>query len=242
MEKNFILYEGAKEKDSTSSGKVTLYKNSTLINSNLKKNISIGDDTTVVNCSLGEKIAINRRCYLNDSVVGDYTYFGINTIINFSKIGKFCSIGRNVDIGGMNHDYTKVSMLPKYRFKQLLNGGEKLIEKEEHSSLCEIGNDVWIGAGANILHNVKVGDGAIIGAGAVVTRNVEPYSIVTGVPAKKIKYRFDKHIIEELLKIKWWDWPLEIIEKNIDLLLNEDVNENILKKLKEISNQIENKG
>ncbi len=77
-----------------------------------------------------------------------------------------------------------------------------------------IGNDVWIGYGATILSGVKIGDGAIIGARAVVTKNVEPYSIVVGNPAKEKRKRFNKKTIKKLLKIKWWNWPIEKIQKN----------------------------
>lgn len=238
MEKNFILHEGAQVKNSTGNGKVILYKNANLIDSKINGDISVGNDTNIVNCQLGKNISINRRCYINDSLIGDYTYLGINTTVNYSKIGKFCSIARNVDIGGFNHDYKKVSTLPNFRFKQLLNGGGKLVIKEHHEELCEVGNDVWIAAGANILHNVKIGDGAVIGAGAVVTKDVEPYSIVAGIPAKHIKYRFDKKYIEELLKIKWWNWPLEIIEKNMKLLIESDVNDETIEKIKKIAEEL----
>ena len=78
-----------------------------------------------------------------------------------------------------------------------------------------IGNDVWIGSNVIILPGVKVGDGAILSAGAVVSKNVEPYSIVGGVPAKHIKYRFPKAMREAFLRIKWWDWPVEKIKENI---------------------------
>lgn len=88
------------------------------------------------------------------------------------------------------------------------------------NSKVRIGNDVWIGANAVILPGVTVGDGAVIAAGAVVTKDVKPYSIVGGVPAKLIKYRFEPWQIELLLKLKWWDWPLEKIKENITLFQN----------------------
>ena len=81
-----------------------------------------------------------------------------------------------------------------------------------------IGNDVWIGANVSILPGVYIGDGAVIAAGAVVTKDVEPYAIVGGVPAKVIRYRFSPKEIYILLKIKWWDWSVEEVERNIELL------------------------
>ena len=81
------------------------------------------------------------------------------------------------------------------------------------SMKVEIGNDVWIGEGACIVSGVKIGDGAVIGAHAVVTKNVEPYSIVAGVPAKEIRKRFDDTVIHKLLELKWWDWSEDKLKK-----------------------------
>jgi acetyltransferase-like isoleucine patch superfamily enzyme len=86
-----------------------------------------------------------------------------------------------------------------------------------------IGNDVWLGYGSMIMSGVGIGDGAVIAAGAVVTRDVEPYSIVAGNPARLIKKRFDEETIDKLLKIKWWDWPVEKINNNLNLIYNIDV-------------------
>ncbi len=86
-----------------------------------------------------------------------------------------------------------------------------------------IGNDVWIGANVIILPGVTIGDGAILAAGAVVTKNVEPYAVVGGVPARIIKKRFDAETIECFLRIKWWEWPVDKIEENIELFYQPDV-------------------
>ena len=80
-----------------------------------------------------------------------------------------------------------------------------------------IGNDVWVGMNVIIMRGVTIGDGAVIAAGSVVTADVEPYSIAGGIPAKHIRYRFSKEIIESLLEIRWWDWPEEKIRKNVHL-------------------------
>lgn len=85
-----------------------------------------------------------------------------------------------------------------------------------------------------ILRNVTIGNGAIVGAGSVVTKDVEPYSIVAGVPSKKIRMRFDKKVIEELETLKWWYWPKNIIRKNIDLIYSRKVDNNVIAKLKDI--------
>lgn len=86
-----------------------------------------------------------------------------------------------------------------------------------------VGNDVWMASGVKILSGVKIGDGAVIGANALVSKDVEPYSIVGGNPAKLIKYRFDEETISKLLKIKWWDWDDEKVKESVSLLCNDGI-------------------
>lgn len=212
------------------------YRNAVVIDSEIGMGVTIGDDTTIARCRVGDNVAFNRRSYINDSVIGDYSYSGSNTTINFSSIGKFCSLARNVDIGGFDHDYHKVTTMPLFRFDQLLGGGDPEVNETE---LCEIGNDVWIAAGTQILHKVSVGDGAVIGGGAVVTKDVPPYAIVAGVPAKIVKYRFDDKTIDNLLEIKWWDWPKEILLANIEWMIQNDINPDTLARMREISNTVQ---
>ena len=88
-----------------------------------------------------------------------------------------------------------------------------------------IGNDVWIGDRATILSGVRIGDGAVIGAGSVVTKDVEPYSIVAGNPARPKRTRFDEETIKKLLEIKWWDWPVEKINDNVNVICSDNVSE-----------------
>lgn len=86
-----------------------------------------------------------------------------------------------------------------------------------------VGNDVWIGANVVLLPGVYIGNGAIIAAGAVVTHDIEPYSIVGGVPAKKIRYRFEHDVIEKLQEIQWWNWDVEKIEDNIEMFYQPEI-------------------
>lgn len=215
------------------------FRNVMVVDSVLGDNCSIGDDTSVERCVFENNVIINRRSYINDSYIGKYSYSGINTTINWTKIGRFCSIARNVDIGGFNHDYHKISTMPEFRFNQMLYGGGKIPRIDKHDEWCEIGNDVWIAAGAQILHKVKIGNGAVIGAGAVVTHDVPPYAIVVGVPAKIIGYRCEQHMIDSLLKIQWWDWPESVLQRNMNLLIHEDISDNTIAKLKRISLDIQ---
>lgn len=230
---NTYIHETAVVKES-SVGAVKLFRNAVVKNSVLPDGCSIGDDTTIERCVFEGYVTINRRSYVNDSYVGAFTYSGINTTINWTKIGKFCSLARNVDIGGFDHDYHKVTTMPEFRFQQLLSGGGTIPKKEIHKDYCEIGNDVWIAAGAQILHKVRIGDGAVIGGGAVVTHDVPPYAVVAGVPARIIGYRCAPEFIEDLLEIKWWDWDLEMIIRNSNLLINSDINKETIQEMRSL--------
>lgn len=224
------IHETALIKNS-SLGDVKVYRNSIVNDSVLSDDCSIGDDTVVVRSKLDKSVIINRRNYINDCTIGKYSYTGLNTIIRFTNIGKFCSIAPNVDIGGVDHDYKKVTTIPEFRFRQMM--GEAVIPSSSEK-YGTIGNDVWIATGAIVLRKCKIGDGAIVGAGAVVTKDVPPYAIVAGVPAKIIGYRFPKEYIDRLLKIKWWDFSDELISQEIYSLINADINDDILCKLEKL--------
>jgi acetyltransferase-like isoleucine patch superfamily enzyme len=166
----------------------------------------------------------NNPKYSNYTI-GRYTY-GEPSVLEWGegmslKVGSFCSISTNVTIllGG-NHRGDWVTTFP---FNVIF---EEFTCMEGHPSSngdVIIGNDVWIGMNALILSGVMIGDGAIIAANSVVTKDVEPYSIVGGNPAKKIKNRFDDKTIEGLLQIKWWDWELEKIKSTVPLMLSTDI-------------------
>ncbi len=154
-------------------------------------------------------------------IVGEYTY-GKPAVIaekGMFSIGKFCSIAADVKIyAGAEHHYDWIS---SYHFSAKFNCKECSATKGK----VVIGNDVWIGDGAFILSGVTIGDGAVIGARAVVTKNVKPYEIVAGNPAKHIKYRFSQEQIDKLLKIKWWNWDIKKIEENFDLILSNKIDD-----------------
>ena len=135
---------------------------------------------------------------------------------NNSRIGKFCSIARNVSIGTTTHplDMLTTSPIPYFDIDNLTGG---MVFPDENKVTFEskkpvfIGNDVWIGLNAVIMDGVKIGDGAVIGSGAIVTRDIPPYAIAVGVPAKVIKYRFPEETVNRLLKTRRWDQPEEVI-------------------------------
>lgn len=217
--------------NSTVEADVKLYKNIYIKDSTIHSHSSVGDDTTIVSSEIEGNVAINRRNFINNSNIASYTYTGINNNIGYTNIGKFCSLGKSLNIGGNDHNYKRVSTMPLSRYAQL---SKSIIDVESNiePKRCIIGNDVWIGDGACVLSKAKISDGVIIGAGAVVTKDIPPYAIAVGVPAKVIGFRFEKGIIEELLKIKWWDWPEKYITDNAELIFKRNLSQKIIDELK----------
>lgn len=179
----------------------------------------------------------DRLCFLKNIVknpniiVGDYTYYDdFENVENFEKnvkyhfdfvgdkliIGKFCMIASDVKfiMNGANHLTDSMSTYP---FAIFGNGWENAMEGKSYPQKgnINIGNDVWIGYNATIMAGVNIGDGAIIATNSTITKDVEPYTIVGGNPAKKIRKRFSEDVIAKLLELKWWNWDIDKITKNI---------------------------
>ncbi|MGB3182960.1 MAG: CatB-related O-acetyltransferase [Cyclobacteriaceae bacterium] len=187
----------------------------------------------------------DRLCFLKNVVknpnivVGDYTYYDdFETVENFEKnvkylfdftgdkliIGKFCMIASDVTfiMNGANHLSDALSTYPFAIFGE---DWAHAMEGREYPSKGDttIGNDVWIGYGATVMPGVTIGDGAIIATKAVVTKDVAPYAVVGGNPAKEIRKRFSDEEISQLLSIRWWDWPIEKITANVQHLAGNDL-------------------
>jgi virginiamycin A acetyltransferase len=151
----------------------------------------------------------------NDVFLGDYSYIsGPRTYVESAKIGKFCSIARQTVIGVGNHDHSLVTTHPFIISPEFGGLVDRSIMAQQKPAPV-IGNDVWIGINSIIMRGVTIGDGAVIAANSVVTRDVPPYAIFGGVPAKLIRYRFSDEIIRALLQIRWWDWPSSKIKQNV---------------------------
>lgn len=190
-------------------------------------------------------------CYIKNIVknpniiIGDYTYYDdINSggedfekhVTHFYPhlgdrliIGKFCSIAKGVEfvMNGANHPMDGISAFPFGIFIDGKPAIPKNIVKNKGDTV--IGNDVWIGQNITFMPGVKVGDGSIIGTNAVVAKDIPPYSIAVGNPARVVKRRFDDKIIKKLLALKWWDMPAETIEKNYELLQDKNIEKFIAK-------------
>ncbi len=157
--------------------------------------------------------------------IGDWTY-GHPKIIPSNdatlKIGKFCSIapGTRIIIGGGH----RMDWITTYPFSNLFEEAEHIEGHPTTKGDIVIGNDVWIGTESVILSGVEIGDGAVVGARSVVTKDVPPYAIAAGNPAKIIRYRFDEITIKKLMELKWWDWPMNVIEEALPNLLSTDIN------------------
>jgi len=177
----------------------------------------------------------------SDIEVGDYTYYDDeedaadferrNVLYHYEFvgdkliIGKFCSLAKDCTfmMNGANHTFTSFSTYPFAVFKNGWGDGDVEQLKSQTRGDTVVGNDVWIGRSATIMPGVEIGDGAIIGAHAIVGRNVPPYTIVAGNPAREIRKRFDEKTIVELQNIKWWDWPIEKITQNMEAITNADL-------------------
>ncbi len=137
-------------------------------------------------------------------------------------IGKYCSIASGATFmlaGNQGHRHEWVSSFP-FDYEVF---GDKVKSGFELAGDTIIGNDVWIGSECVIMPGVTIGDGAVIGARAVVTKDVEPYTIVVGNPGNAVKSRFTESQIEMLLEMKWWDWPIEVLQANMDLMCSSDI-------------------
>jgi phosphonate metabolism protein (transferase hexapeptide repeat family) len=169
-------------------------------------------------CRLGRHVVIGERVILREVFVGDYSYFERQGEAIYTSIGKFCSIAANVRINALEHPMDrvtthKISYRPNEFFKFL--GVDQAVLERRRSRAVTIGNDVWVGHGAVVMPGVEIGDGAVVGANAVVTGPVGAYEVVAGVPARRLRMRFEPEIAGRLHALAWWDWPAEKLAKAV---------------------------
>ncbi|MDX8534968.1 DapH/DapD/GlmU-related protein [Mesorhizobium sp. VK25A] len=169
-------------------------------------------------CKLGRYASIGERVILREVSVGDFSYFERHCEAIYTTIGKFCSIAANSRINALEHPIErltqhKVSYRPNEYFRWL--GVDTEFRARRQAKPVRIGHDVWIGHGAVIMPGVAIGNGAVIGANAVVTHDVAPYSIVAGVPAKPLRWRFSATVAARIEALAWWDWAPETLARAI---------------------------
>ena len=183
------------------------------------KGICIAHDVDLKNVELSDYVNFAHHAQASNCTIGARTSIGRYSKVAYAKIGKFCSISWDVTIGAITHPMHSISSHAfTYRKKfGLCVSGENLKRLNASHDYVVIDNDVWIGCGVIIMPGIHIGSGAIIGGGSVVTHSVQDYEIVAGCPAKHIGWRFEEDIINQLLNIRWWDFPDDVIKNNIDL-------------------------
>ena len=198
---------------------------------NKKNHCKIEGDAIIKHpCRFERNIAVGSRTYLKNTDIGEGTYVGRYNELVSTKIGKYCCLASHIIVVNATHpikDY--VSFHPAF-YSTNCQAGFTFVKEttfQEFKTVdgysCIIGNDVWIGENVTIIAGVRIGDGAMIAAGAVVTKDVEPYTIVGGVPAKHIRKRFDDDDIAFLHRLQWWDKGYAWLSANSHLFGNIEV-------------------
>lgn len=192
-----------------------------------KKSLSdqptIHEPCYILNSDLGAWTEIGRNTIIVESSLADFSYCDGDVSMIYTTVGKFASIASHVRINPGNHPMERVSQ-HHFTYRRRQYGFDDHDDtaffewRREHH--CEIGHDVWLGHGVTVMAGIKIGTGAVIGAGAVVTKDIAPYEIAVGVPAKPMRKRFTDAQIEALLRIAWWDWDHATIKARFNDFLD----------------------
>lgn len=173
---------------------------------------------------IDKRANVCRFSKMLNSSIGAYSYLGPGSWLVHTEMGKFCSVGHDCYIGLPSHTLNLLSTSPIFTEQRNATGFTWTKNNFANPYMTtHIGNDVWIGERVMIKGGVTVGDGAVVGAGAIVTKDVPPFAIVVGVPARIIKYRFPEEIREALEKIQWWSLPEENLKEKIELFTKENM-------------------
>ena len=201
-----------------------------LIGNLFKRNISL---TACVYA--GSKVAptayVHRGCKVRTSAIGAHSYVAAHSWVTNTDVGRFCSIGNNVMTGLASHTLDHASTSPIFSLRHNATRRawveQDIAENIDDIPRSVICDDAWIGSNAMLMSGITIGVGAVVGAGAVVTKDVPPYAIVAGVPARIIKYRFDEDVRQQLLASRWWEQPDEILKQHIKLFQQPLIGANI---------------
>lgn len=191
----------------------------------LKEGQRIHETCRVHESEVGPWVHLGAHTTISESSFGDYSYTAGDVSIIYSEVGKFCSIASHARLNPGNHPMERVTQHHMtYRRNQYGFGpDDDAFFDWRRAHKVTVGHDVWIGHGAIILPGVTVGTGAVIGAQAVVSRDVAPYTIAVGVPARPLRMRFPEEVAQKLLQIAWWDWPRELLEQRFEDMNNLDL-------------------
>ncbi len=175
--------------------------------------------STLHNAVLGAWTEVGAFNVYENVELGDYSYTGQNCIVQNTSIGKFSNIAAHVRIGPTDHPMERPT-LHHFTYRRRMFGMDETDDlaffQHRHAQRCTIGHDTWLGHGVIVMNGVHIGHGAVVGSGAVVTRDIPPYAVAVGVPAKIVKYRFTPEQIKALLELNWWDWSHERIKERFD--------------------------
>ncbi len=181
---------------------------------------------TVLHSRLGAWTEVGAFAELIESSLGDYSYVApVHASLTWAEVGKFCSLASSVRLNPVNHPVGRVTQHHcTYRRRQYgfdeRDDAELFAWRKAHR--VTVGHDVWIGHGATVMPGVTIGTGAVVGAGAVATRDVEPYTVVVGVPARPLRRRFSDAVCDQLLASAWWDWDHATLRRRFAELLDLD--------------------
>lgn len=174
----------------------------------------VHETASVSGSTLGRYTEIAERCRVSETALGDYSYMMQDCDVWCAAIGKFVNIAAAVRVNATNHPTWRATLHHfTYRAGDYFDDAENEAEFFDwrRSHRVTVGHDVWIGHGATVLPGIVIGNGAVVGAGAVVTRNVEAYTIVGGVPATTIRRRFPEDVAARMDRLAWWDWSHETL-------------------------------
>ena len=179
---------------------------------------NLGQNVMLLDAQLGRYTQVLDNSVLEECAIGDFSYLAGYNQVAYASLGKFCSVATFVRINPGNHPtYSRVAQ-HHFTYRSHLFGfgpDDAAFFDWRRASRVTVGHDVWIGHSATVMPGVTIGNGAVVGAGAVVTKDVPPYAIVAGVPAKVIRMRFDGHTIAQIERIAWWNWDEETIRARI---------------------------